>query len=370
MSVLGSDTAAEQINSLKHMPKDPSIDPGEENSESINSEAELKASLTPEGVQDGLKRPASKRSINQPLINLAKMPSNDKLVSTSSNKIEDKKSQSKMKRETSFREFEKKQKDELGIVSGTSTKQSTRVTNATIESHRRLKEKVCSSVKEQISSNQISTTGGPSSTSLQTTTINTSLTNNKKSFKDKSMEESATLVSPKSDLEKAAGSNKRESKLEQKLSTAAIDAQEKARSISEGPKKFDRVSDTGNPHLQPELEVKDELEIAARRKKRSVATDSKVRRSGKLHSRTDKTPDASFATSQKTTANKPVESKTLVRPEESVKKTNVYESGEGVTNNSIYMKLVKNVEKTKEDNKSTAASPSTKDPVQKIKKRK
>lgn len=369
---LRSSQAAEtQKITLKPMEKDPSVDPGEENSDRSISESDLKASPSSEEAGDSLKRPASKRSANQPLISLAKMPSNERLLGTTGVKPDEKKYSNKMRRENSLRAIDRKPKEEPITNPASTAKTPTRVTSATVESHRRLKEKVYGNMKELISSNQLSTTGGPSNASVQTTLLNTSISQNKKSFKDKSLEESLALVSPKSDLEKALSSSKKESKAEQKAAPNLKDTQEKARSISEGPKKLERLTEsTTNSHAQ-ELEVKDELENAARRKKRSVVNDTRAKRSGKMNTRTDKTPDASFVTTQKAPVPKQTDSKQKLKSEESIKlKQSVYENNEVIANNSMYMKLVKNAEKPKEEVKPTATGPVNKDALQKTKKRK
>lgn len=245
---------------------------------------------------------------------LKKLPSSDKIGSTGTSKVADKKSVLHMRREKSLKSIEKQAREDASVPLSQPPKNYSRINSATNEQTRRLKEKSGIISKETGSNSQNNTASGPSMLSLQATTINSSICNNKKSLKDKSLEDGLLITSPKSISEKLVSRGIVESKDEQNTkSKSQIEEKvgDQARSMSEKPKKLERViADALNVNKEAESSSKEILEDSARKKSQYILSEKQIKRPSKTGSKCEKTPDSSFLAGQKTLAVKQLDSRT------------------------------------------------------------
>jgi hypothetical protein len=260
--------------------------------------------------------PSSKRIEGQPLIKLTKLPSSDKVGSGSLAKGSEKKGISTFRRDKSLKSIDKQNKEEVPIAPPQAAKSNSRILSATIEQNRRLKEKSTVSSKETGSTSNNVTVSGPSLLSIQTTTINSSTSHNKRSIKDKSMEEGHSITSPKSIPDKTYPKQLIEAKIELNPKID-LNVEEKGadqgRSLSEKPKKLEKViTESIQARQESETIAKESAEDTTRKKGHLVLSEKHGKKQSKVAPKCDKTPDSSFVAAQKASSSKVSESRSRV----------------------------------------------------------
>jgi hypothetical protein len=149
----------------------------------------------------------------------------------------------------------------------------------------------------------------------------------------------------------------------------------KERSLSEKLKNYERTPSDGLIPKSAEISAKDGVDSLLRRSKKpalysvqeSGATKKSASNVKAAPMKNEKTPDSSFVNVQKCSANKALDSRLGCNQET---KMSIYESGDLLSASSTYMKLVKNIEKSKEEQKPSSASVAGRDSQGKIKKKK